>query len=252
MKPLFSCVMPVKGARPYMDEALESLRLQNMGEDLEIIIQDGDVEPDMGQSDALNKGFAKAHGEWFFWLNADDVLLPGALEKVRRLILDGVGRKFDWIVGNTKYIDKNGVVTDVRQDARWYPWFGRRMTVWTGGPSSFFRRSLWERAGGLDVNFRLMMDIDLWTRWARGGERFVGLRDYLWGFRIHEGSLTMGIVDESCKDEERYRLLLKCGLRAQGFWRNVTRVAKILDGSWFRRMRDVRLCSGIHWKGDVP
>ena len=74
--------MPVKGSRPYLAEALESLEAQGMGSDLEVIIQDGDIEPDSGQSDALNRGFAKANGEWLFWLNADDVLLPGALKKV--------------------------------------------------------------------------------------------------------------------------------------------------------------------------
>ena len=42
-RPLFSCVIPVKGARPYFDEALESLLSQGMGDDLEIIVQDGDV-----------------------------------------------------------------------------------------------------------------------------------------------------------------------------------------------------------------
>lgn len=42
-RPLFSCVIPVKGERPYFDEALESLLSQGMGDDLEIIVQDGDV-----------------------------------------------------------------------------------------------------------------------------------------------------------------------------------------------------------------
>jgi len=87
-RPLFSCVVPVKGERPFFDEAIASLRAQGMGDDLEIIVQDADVEPDKGQSDAFNKGFAKARGEWFFWLNADDVLLPGALKKVQRVISD--------------------------------------------------------------------------------------------------------------------------------------------------------------------
>ena len=68
-----------------MDAALASLRNQGMGNDLEVIVQDADVEPDEGQADALNKGFAKANGEWLFWLNADDVLLPGALKRIVRL-----------------------------------------------------------------------------------------------------------------------------------------------------------------------
>ena len=108
-RPLFSCVVPVKGPRPYMEEALESLRLQNMGDELEIIVQDGDVEPDVGQSDALNKGFAKAHGEWLFWLNADDVLLPGALQTVKQLILSSSSNSSNrpnWISGNVIYMDK--------------------------------------------------------------------------------------------------------------------------------------------------
>ena len=86
MIPFFTCVIPVKGERPFFAEALASLESQGLGDELEIIVQDADVEPDNGQSDALNKGFAKAKGELLFWLNADDVLLPGALKKVRRLI----------------------------------------------------------------------------------------------------------------------------------------------------------------------
>ena len=285
---LFSCVIPVKGPRPYFGEAVASLQSQGLGEELEIIVQDGTTkrdeveeaeqseprrgasssreytehteipegvnvqwfrEEDVGQSDALNKGFAKAKGEWLFWLNADDVLLPGALGKVREFIsrVERVER-VDWIAGDTVYIDEMGIVTDVRRDARWYPWYGRHLSVWTGGPSAFFRRALWERLGGFDESYRFMMDIDLWTRWAEAGERFVGLGGYLWGFRIHKGSLTMGGDNEAAKIEERKRLLAKHNLSAQGFWRNVTRVAQVLDGSWLRRQYDARTCRAVHWR----
>ena len=39
-------------------------------------------EPDKGQSDAMNKGFARATGDIIVYLNADDVFLPGAFSAV--------------------------------------------------------------------------------------------------------------------------------------------------------------------------
>jgi glycosyltransferase involved in cell wall biosynthesis len=39
-------------------------------------------EPDRGASDGLNKGFARATGDVFGFLNADDLLLPGSLKRI--------------------------------------------------------------------------------------------------------------------------------------------------------------------------
>ena len=127
--PLFSCVIPVKGDRPFFGEAVDSLKAQGLGDDLEIIVRDADVEPDAGQSDALNKGFAKAKGEWLFWLNADDVLLPGALKRA----LDRINKsdRINWLAGDTVYIDETGKVRDVRCDTKWRSWFGKKLSVWT-------------------------------------------------------------------------------------------------------------------------
>ena len=255
--PLFSCVIPVKGERPFFGEAIDSLKAQGLGDDLEIIVQDADVEPDAGQSDALNKGFAKTSGEWLFWLNADDVLLPGALKKVRDYISrvervetcrggDGDSR-VDWIAGDTVYIDEAGKVKDVRCDAKWRPWFGKHLSVWTGGPSAFFRRELWEKRGGFDAGLKYAMDIDLWTRWAQSDEKFVGLGDYVWGFRMHGGSKTMGGGNESAQIAERRAIDAKYGVSSDGFWRNVTRIASVLDGSWSKRQSDTARMRGKLW-----
>ena len=54
---MFSCVIPVVGARPYFKETLASIEKQ--GVEIEVIVQDGYVEPDIGQSDALNRGLPK-------------------------------------------------------------------------------------------------------------------------------------------------------------------------------------------------
>ena len=244
-RPLFSCVIPVKGGRPYFDEAIASLDAQGLDDAVEVIIQDGDTEPDSGQSDALNKGLAKSKGEWLFWLNADDVLLPGALKKVA----DRINKidRIDWIAGDTVYIDEKGLIKDVRTDAKWHPWFGSKMSVWTGGPSAFFRRSLWERMGGFDTSLKYVMDIDLWTRWAREGVRFVSLNDYVWGFRLHDGSKTGSGGNRAAQLEEWSQVDAKYGVASTGFWRNVTRTASVLDGSWLKRKIDSARYSGLRW-----
>lgn len=285
-RPLFSCVIPVKGPRPYFDEALRSLLSQGMGDDLEIIVQDADVrsggvgelnheiherhengrgvrgleladndgglevvrwyrEADVGQSDALNKGFAKAKGEWLFWLNADDVLLPGALKKV----LDRINRieTVDWIAGDTVYIDEHGKVLEVRTDAKWRSWFGMKLSVWTGGPSAFFRRELWERCGGFAADLKYAMDIDLWTRWAKAGERFVGIGDYVWGFRMHDESKTGSGRFAAEQAKELAAIDARYGVVTIGFWRNVTRLASVLDGGWSKRKSDTARLNGRLW-----
>ena len=262
-RPLFSCVIPVKGDRPFFKDALASLESQGMGEELEVIVQDGGEgsggvgelvsggvkyyrEDDNGQSDALNKGFAKAKGEWLFWLNADDVLLTGVLIKVKQLLHSSTPplATLNWIVGDTVYIDEQGKVKDVRCDAKWRSWFGKKLSVWTGGPSAFFRRELWERRGGFDAGLKYVMDIDLWTRWAKAGEKFVGLGDYVWGFRVHGGSRTMNGENSAAQIAECRAIEAKYGVSSGGFWRNVTRIASVLDGSWSKRKRDSECLHG--------
>lgn len=183
--PLFSCVIPVKGDRPFFGDAIDSLKAQGLGDNLEIIVQDADIEPDAGQSDALNKGFAKAKGKWLFWLNADDVLLPGALKKV----LDRIDT-VDWITGNQLLIDDAGKVLKCSVGNGWHDWLYRHAVPHVYGPSSFFRRELLERVGGLDVSLKFCMDWDLWIKFMKAGARFERIDEYLWAQRQWLGSKT--------------------------------------------------------------
>src|SRR4029077_5127374 len=42
--------------------------------------------PDAGTADAINKGFARSHGSFFAYLNADDIYLPGAISTAMRAL----------------------------------------------------------------------------------------------------------------------------------------------------------------------
>lgn len=268
-RPLFSCVVPVKGARPYIAEALASLELQGMGEELEVIVQDGTTEytecteqtghteipkglnvqwfreRDVGQSDALNKGFAKAKGEWLFWLNADDVLLPGALKKVRELI-SRVDRVY-WIAGNQLLIDDMGNVLKCSVGNGWHDWLYRHAVPHVYGPSSFFRRELFERVGGLDVSLKYCMDWDLWIKFMKAGARFERIGDYLWAQRQWNGSKTQRKLSKEEFDVQQteIRAMLErngVDVTSGGVWLN--RVWRMLNGNYAKEC-----CDAFRMKG---
>ena len=230
-----------------MKDALASLEAQGMGDDLEIIIQDGDVEADAGQSDALNKGFAKAKGEWFFWLNADDVLLPGALRKVKTAIHSTTTASgcdsLQWIAGNTVEIDVEGRVIRCLWDrGRKSAYAGLPVRVY--GPSSFVRRDLWKGMGGLDEQLRVCMDTDLWCKLRANGHWFKKVPDYLWGFRIHDGSTTRSATrsaDElACQRREVEMVHARYGVNDSSLRNLWLRGNRLADGGYLKSLLDTR------------
>ena len=101
--PKISIVTPSYNQGQYIEETIRSVLLQNYP-NLEYIIIDGGStdnsveiikkyepwisywvsEPDQGQSHPINKGFEKATGEIFAYLNSDDLYVPGCLQCVAR------------------------------------------------------------------------------------------------------------------------------------------------------------------------
>lgn len=232
-----------------MKEALASLERQGMGDDLEIIVQDGDVEPDSGQSDALNKGFAKAKGEWLFWLNADDVLLPGALKRVEKQAsgfkFQVSGRGVEWIAGNQVCIDEQGRVLKCMRTNGWHDWLYRHAVPHVNGPSSFFRRELFERVGGFDTSLHVCMDWDLWIRFMRAGARFRRIGGYLWAMRHWGGSKTQGDSRASgWHGEEVVRMLEKNAFAITRGGVLKLRLWRLLDGSYLRSWFDTLVRRG--------
>ena len=163
-------------------------------------------EKDKGQSDAFNKGFAHARGKYLTWLNADDVLLPGTL----RVIVDEMGANpsEEWFAGATAYFTDDGAIkTATVPLGNVVPrLLGVPAWMRVSGPSSFFSRELFSRAGGFDVGLRYVMDIDLWMRFTNLGTKLKVMDRYLWGFRLHEesktsSSLTSGSINEKFANE---------------------------------------------------
>lgn len=122
-------------------------------------------EPDKGQTDALIKGFLRCQGDIQGWLCSDDLLLPGALDKVDAYFRANPG--VDAVYGDSLWIDAEGNYLRPKKEGR----FSRHAFLFDHNfipqPSMFWRRSLYEKVGGLNTRFNLAMDSDLWERFSQ-------------------------------------------------------------------------------------
>jgi len=144
-------------------------------------------EPDQGQSDAINRAFARSRGQILGWLNSDDRLRPGALAKVTDWLDHPQPR---WLYGRAGMIDGEGKPHS-NFIVCYKNWRGRkfsRLKLLTENfipqMAVFWNRAMWEQVGGLDLDRHLDMDYDLWLRFAQVSEPLV-LKDMLADFRVH-------------------------------------------------------------------
>jgi hypothetical protein len=169
-------------------------------------------EPDRGQTNALNKGFALATGVWLTWLNADDVLDVHALE----LLVAGVAAtpEAGWVYADLDLVDGEwretyrspaGPITpELLDEGNVVPQQGTLIARWA-----------LDRVGPLDEGFHLAMDFDLWLRLAVAGVASVHIPETLAVFEIHPDSKT-GMSPSSDFRFEEAVALMKAGRRRPG------------------------------------
>lgn len=176
------------------------------------------LERDDGPADGLNNGFARASGDIYGFLNANDILRPGALAKVAQAFEQNPHA--DIISGNGHIIDEYGA--PVRR------MYSDRLSLWGylyGGvvllqQSTFFRASAFEQAGGFNADNRTCWDGELWLDMALNGRRFHRANDFWSGFRDYRESITNSIAEggdwQMAYDRDRRRMFLKARGRLPG------------------------------------
>lgn len=219
--PRFSIVMPAFRHARFIERSLNSVLNQEYP-GTELIVMDGGSsdgtreilerysphiaswrsEPDKGQSDALNKGFASATGEIYGWLNSDDLYLPGALHHAAHVF--AAYPNIDVVYGDWFTVD----VTDRIVDH--FPALApsRRRLVTEGffcnAQAMFWRRSLHERLGEFDRQLHYTMDYDLMLRMisTAGAGAFFRTDRPLGCFRVYRGQKT-GTANSPVPEEHR-------------------------------------------------
>jgi len=210
--PSITVVTPSFGQGRYLERTLYSVISQRYPA-LEYVVQDGASqdntvevlrryeselsawrsEPDGGQGDAINRGFAGTSGEIMAYLNSDDLLLPGALAYVACYF--AAHPEVDAVYGHRVMIDE----------------YDRKIGIWVLPPHDddelslidfvpqetlFWRRSLWEAAGGrIDPSLRFAVDWDMLLRFREHGARMVRLPRFLGAFRVHSEQKTSAMPD---------------------------------------------------------
>jgi GT2 family glycosyltransferase len=157
-------------------------------------------EPDDGMYDAIQKGFTRTSSDVMAWLNAGDTYQPWTLSVVqelfatfpelewlttqRPLTLDEAGRAVacEFVGGYAADSFRAGVNLP---GGNWFARAGIQQE------STFWRRSLWERAGGrLSASLQYAGDFELWLRFFDAGATLVSLDAPLAAHRVHAGQKT--------------------------------------------------------------
>lgn len=127
-------------------------------------------EKDGGMYDAIKKGFARATGDVYAWINSDDIYLSGTFDIVQRTL-----EKYPeilWLKGITSYINENSTIYAVgrcnlyRQDLIRAGLYGP-VLHFIQQDSVFWRADMWHKSGGVDDKLSLAGDYFLWKSFAK-------------------------------------------------------------------------------------
>ena len=150
---------------------------------------------DKGQYFAINEGFSYGTGEIFCWLNADDISMPWTFKTVAKVFMEN--KEIEWMTGLASFINAEGDLKKIYNNASAKPtyaikngWFKKGGYGYLLQESMFWRRSLWEKVNGLNCNYKLAADYDLWIKYANHADLWT-ITLPLSGFRLHNLSRSL-------------------------------------------------------------
>lgn len=207
---LLSVVTPVRNQARYLGETLDSVAALRSPHEHVVIdgaSDDGTVEllesredpqlvwtsePDRGQTEAVNKGFARVSGDLVAWVNGDDAYIPDAVDRAIGFL--DANPEVGAIYGGQEYVNAEGdaIRTFIPKRFSWrrYLYLGDNVPT----PTVIFRRELLDREGMLDESYVDAADYDFYLR-ILGATHVEPIREPLVRFRYHVQSKTGGNIE---------------------------------------------------------
>jgi len=158
-------------------------------------------EPDEGQSSAINKGFSDAKGSICAWINSDDILAPSAVRIAVHYLTHET--EIGLVYGDRLHIDKKGNVVGIKRLPSHDPQMFKQNFI-IPQETSFFRREVFEKVGGIDESLNFSMDFDLWCKMNQVTKMY-HIPAFMGCFREHETAKSITFHDYQNTAYKEYR-----------------------------------------------
>lgn len=235
----------------YLTQCLESIRdagqaftliVAPQGFNSKILIEKGLVnasvlDPGQGLPAAINAGVANLPREVEFinWLGDDDLLTRDSLTQAEA-VLNG-DPKIAMVFGSCDYINSSGDLVWKNKSGNWAVPLMRVGPDLVPQPGALFRRSEFERVGGLDTQYNWAFDYDLFLKFSKKAQlKF--LNQTLAKFRWHPESLSVEHRKSSVCEASAVRVShLPIGIRILSpLWELPIRAATLVAGKWVSKL----------------
>ncbi len=217
MHPSISIVTPSYNQGQFLEETIKSVLNQNYL-NLEYIIIDGGStdnsveiikkyekhlkfwvsEKDRGQAHAINKGFQYCTGEIFNWLNSDDYLEPGAIQKIAAAFEED---KIKLVAGTVRIFETETVAIVQNENLTAQGLMCWEKDVKFVQPGVWLRRELVAKCGSIDERFHYAFDWDLYIRYLYNFSEVKEIPELLVHFRLHGDSKTESLSQKFSEEE---------------------------------------------------
>lgn len=256
--PKVTIVTPSFNQGQYLEETIRSVLLQGYP-NLEYIVIDGGStdnsveiirkyepwlsfwisEPDQGQADAINKGFAKSSGEFLGWINSDDYLYPGVIKRVVEIFQ--ADRSVDMIYGDVdRGWSENKLAGRLFGEKIEFIEMLRTVRVPIPQQGSLWRRSVIDRVGNLDARWQVVLDQEFFTRVAEKCKiRYLPV--VMGFFRLHDNSKS---ISQSRRWLTELPQMYQEFFERQGFQAHIKRLRDETMGAVFLTCTSIALRCG--------